>query len=555
MRYALALIAAALVAPTALRAADPPITFQTQPINRVLDDLRAAADLIGGEKAVKAFNESIKDKFGEKGFDGLDLNRPVVGYVQLAPKADDIVAVVAFPVTNEKDFVALCDRVFDFPPKDLGKGMYALPAIDPKHKARMKFADQYAYIAYGGNPEPALDAKALVAPNKVVDPADQAIFASKFHFDRLTPEVKKAVPSLLAEFRKELGLDEGKGGPLGPTESVVFKPLLEQVEKMFVRYAILLTGGDTATVRVTLDVPNGELAVEGALKGKPDTLLATAIAAQKPTTNKFGALLTPDTVAGFKTRLPFFNDELRTGTAKALEEGHKAVGQMPPGVKGFVDEFFKGAIRTVKAGEVDLVGAMRGPDKNGDFNFIVALAFDDATELGKEFKKLVESGTVPLEGDRFKWDADKLGKVSIHTLKLHDNGGFFDISRLFGGEKATAAFAFAPNGVFLVVGPDPVPALKVALAAKPVESPVLDVVVNPARMRKFAEKTGEGRAGGEVERAFGKEDKLISAVSLSVTGGKELKVRFGLNLRMLPKAAFAGESRSEPPVEIVPPKK
>ena len=87
MRYAFVLTAATLFAPAALRAADPaplpPITFQTQPVNRVLDDLRAAADLIGGEKAVKALNNGLKEKFGDKVFHGLDLQRPVVGYVTL----------------------------------------------------------------------------------------------------------------------------------------------------------------------------------------------------------------------------------------------------------------------------------------------------------------------------------------------------------------------------------------------------------------------------------------------------------------------------------------
>src|SRR5829696_1903375 len=109
MRYALVLTAAALFAPSTF-AADPAITFQTHPLDRVLDDLRAAADLVGGEKAVKAVNKAIKDKLGEKGFDGLDLSRPVVGYVLLDPKPENVVSVIAFPITGEKEFIAFCDR-------------------------------------------------------------------------------------------------------------------------------------------------------------------------------------------------------------------------------------------------------------------------------------------------------------------------------------------------------------------------------------------------------------------------------------------------------------
>ncbi len=546
MRYGLVLAAAALFAPASAFAADPPITFQTQPLNRVLDDFRAAADLIGGEKAVKAVNAAIKEKLGEKGFAGLDLDRPVVGYVSLAPKPEDIVAVVAIPVTNEKDFLALCERFNGSPPKDLGKGVYELPPLDPRYKAHMRFSERYAYISYGAKPEPALDEKALVPAVKLYDPAEQALVAAKFHFDRLTPAVKLAIPTYIEEIKKELGLG-GKVGLIGifgvgGQEAAILNPLVESVEKMLREYVLLLGGADTAALKLNLDVPTGDLSVEATLKGKPDTALAKVIAARKPTGNKFGALLTPDTVAGFKTRLPLFNDELKAGAVKALEEGQKHAN-LGNNAKGFVDEVFKGLIRTVKTGEVDLVGAVRGPDKDGDFSVVVAGAFEDTAALEKEFKKFVAADAPPDEAARFKWDADKAGKVAIHTYQFNRGGGFFDITKVFGGDKSVMAFAFAPTGVFVVIGPDPIPALKGALAVKPTDSPVLDVVLNPARVVKLVEKGG-GRPL-DAERALGKEDKLISAASLTVTGGNELKARFALNLRMLPRALVVDEFSTE----------
>src|SRR5947208_1588180 len=107
MRYALVLTAAALLAPQTLRAAEPLITFQTPPVDRVLADVRAAAEFVGGDKAIKSFDASIKDKFGEKGFDGIDLSKPVVGYVVLDTKPENIALVLALPVTGEKEFLAL----------------------------------------------------------------------------------------------------------------------------------------------------------------------------------------------------------------------------------------------------------------------------------------------------------------------------------------------------------------------------------------------------------------------------------------------------------------
>ncbi|MBN9117660.1 MAG: hypothetical protein J0I06_00565 [Planctomycetes bacterium] len=543
MRYALVLTAAALLAPFAFAAdaapaagaAGPPITFQTHPLDRVLDELRAAADIVGGEKAVKAVNKSIKDRLGEKGFEGLDLSRPLVGYVLLAPKPENITAVVALPIIGEKEFLALCDRANGEKHRALGKGLYQLPPLDPRYKARMRFSDQYAYIAYGANPEPALDEKALVPAQKLYDPAERAVVAARFHFDRLTPDVKLAIPAYVAEIKKELA-----GPNLDPDGTAVLKNAMPELEKMFARYALLLGGADTATLRLSVDVPASDVVIEAALAPKPNTELAKEIAARKPTGNRFAGLLTADTVIGFKTRLPFFNDELRAAGVKALEEGVRQAGNgAGPNGKGAVDELFKGLIRTVKTGEADVAAAVRGPDKDGAFNFVGAFAFEDGTALEKEFKKFVEKDAPADEQDRFKWDADKAGKVNIHTYKFAGQG-FLDPSKVFGGDKCTLAFAFAPKGVFVVMGPDAVATIKDALAVKPAESPVLDVVLNPARMAKFAEKIEIG-GGLETERVLGKEDKRISAASLRVTGGKELNVRLALNLRTLGRAATADE--------------
>lgn len=546
MRYALVLTAAVLFG-SAARAADPPITFQTHPLDRVLDELRAAADIVGGEKAVKAVNQKIKDTFGAKGFEGLDLSRPVVGYVLLDPKPENITAVVALPITGEKEFLALCDRTNTEKHKDLGKGLYQLPPLEPRYKARMRFVDQYAYIAYGFNPEPALDEKVLVPNQKLYDPAERAVVAAKLHFDRLTPAVKLALPVYLAEIQKELG--RGGGFGIGQQEFALLKPAQQELEKMFTRYALLLGGADTATLGVSVDVPASDVVVEATLAPKANTDLAKEIAARKPTGNRFAGLLTPDTVIGFKTRLPFFNDELKAAGVKALEEGaRQGANGVGPNSKAAIDELFKGLIRTVKTGETDIVAGIRGPDKNGDFSFVGVFAFEDSSALEKEFKKMIEKDSPADEQERIKWDADKLEKVSIHTYKFAGRG-FLDPSKPLGGDKCTLAFAFAPKGVFVVIGPDAIATMKDALAVKPTDSPVLDIVLNPARMVKFADKIEVG-GGLEVERVIGKEDKLVSAASLRVSGGKELSVRLALNLRVLGRAAPPDElERGEKPAD------
>src|SRR5262249_9865230 len=160
------------------------------------------------------------------------------------------------------------------------------------------------------------------------------------------------------------------------------------------------------------------------------------------------------------------------------EEGQKQA-RPGPNEKDMMDELFKGLIRIVKTGEADIVAGVRGPDKDGEFTFVGAVAFEDPSALEKEFKKFVEKDAPADEQERFKWDAAKAGNVSIHTYKFR-GGRFLDPSKVFGGDKCTVAFAFAPKGIFIVLGPDPVTVMKDALAVKPADSPVLEIVLNPA---------------------------------------------------------------------------
>ena len=528
MRYVLVLIAAALFAPLPARAGEPPITFQTQPLDRLLADLRAAVEMAGGEKAVKELNKSIKDKLGDKGFEGLDLNKPIVGYVLLAPKAEDIIAVVALPITGEKEFLSLCERINTGPkPKDLGKGLYEVPPFFPDLKARMRFVDGYAYIATGKKPESALDAKAIIPANKLHDPAETAALAGKLHFDRLTPEVKAALISLLLDAKKEL-LDKADA-----PDQAALKPVFVELEKLAKRYLLLLGGADTAALRVNFDPGTGELAVEAVLTPKPATELAKQIAARKPATNQFAGLLTNDTVAGFHYSAPLFADEMRAAFGALSEQQSKeALQNLPEAAKATVEELIKGQARTLKTGEFDFLLAVKGPDKNGHYGAVAAMSFDDPSALEKEFKKFMDDIGVPEMFGAFKWNADKAGTVNIHTFKMAAVP-VPELHKLF-GDDLTIAFAFAPKAIYVTFGADAVGVLKDALKAKPAAARRLDVLVNPAKLAKMVETAGGNSLA--VERAIGKEDKLLSATSLRVTSGKELTVRFAMSMKLIPRA-------------------
>ncbi len=67
---------------------------------------------------------------------------------------------------------------------------------------------------------------------------------------------------------------------------------------------------------------------------------------------------------------------------------------------------------------------------------------------------------------------------------------------------------------------------------------MFDILLNPNRLEKVVSAAAGPQAGGQVANILGAEDKLGSAFFVDATGGAELKVRIGLDLKILPRALY-----------------
>ncbi|QDU22263.1 hypothetical protein [Urbifossiella limnaea] len=524
----------ALVAAGPAAAADPAITFQTQPVGRILGDARAVVAKLVDEKAVGSINDAIKAKLGDKGFSGLDLGRPVLGYVHLPADPAKAVGVLVVPVTEEKAFLDFFERLTGAAPEKAAGGMYTVPAPDPGVSIGLRFAEGYAYLAAGGKgngPATVLAADQLVPTAKLLDPAEQSLLATRVYFDRLPKELRTQAREYIDRGKKAAGMLPFPPELMSPVE----KGLLEGLA-LGERWLKLSEGATEATARFTLDAPAAELGVEFTVLPRPGSDLAKLLAERKATTNRFAGVLTKDTAVGFVTRLPFFNKELRDAGTAGLDAALKATGGFGGPTGDLLQEALKGAKRTVATGEFDVAGSFRGPNKDGHFTGVLGVAFEDTKALEKAVKAAIDAEAPPDFQRVVKWNAEKVGGVAIHVIelgKLAGEGGFLGgPEKALGGPDAKVALAFAPKAAYGAVGPDAVAALKALLAAPPAEAPVLTVVLNPARWIKFMTK-GEAppREIEDVSKLFGSEDRPITIVSLAVTGGNDLKVTGRLSLR------------------------
>jgi hypothetical protein len=182
----------------------------------------------------------------------------------------------------------------------------------------------------------------------------------------------------------------------------------------------------------------------------------------------------------------------------------------------------------VNDGEFDVTMALRGPDADGLYTFVGAIAFEDPSALEKELRVLYKKQLPPMFKGWFNLDVAQVDKTNIHQIKV---GGLLppEVQKVF-GEESSVTLAFAPKGIFVVFGPDAVNVMKTALTVKKAPAPAFEVLVNRARISKLTAAFGK-----EAPAGFKAQDKLFQALAVSIEGGKELRINLSTNLQ-----AFAG---------------
>ena len=550
-------------APVLAEPPKPTIVFQGQPVSRHLGDFREMVRQVAGpeqaDQAVKKINEGIKEAFGEQGFEGLDTTRPIGGYVVLRDNLPDAFTVVVVPVTGEKEFVGLLERMkMKAEAVKDKKGVYKLELREgaaaevlPKG-ACVQFAGPWAYVLINSEP---VDAKDLVPTGDLFNNSDQSLMAARLYPDRIPEKLIKTALDQLDNTANGIKGFVGAGG-LEPAVARLAKTFLEDGPKLVRRYTETVQKEATeVALHLTWDAAASSIAGDLTITPKPGTGLAKDIAANAVVTNRFAGLIPKDAAVGAIFKLPLFAPETRSIVAALLEAGQEGLKGEHSGLQKqfhpIVDEVAKGFIGSVKKGDFGGAMALAGPDKAGKFTLVTGLTLDNAPAVekaaldlikGRDFAKIVQL------------DVAKAGGVSIHKVDLlaalpeRDRA---DIAKLFGTD-APGHVAFAKDAVFMALGSDSLDRVKAALEAKPGPGPMLDVVGNMKRLHAMVSATGGEREAADFAKIMGTDDKTISALRITVTGGDKLTVKGALNVHFLPRAAAATAAVKNPPQPVPP---
>ena len=520
--------------------AKPLITAQTAPLGTVLADVRAAARIIGGPELAEEFDDNLKESLGEKGFQGIDLTRRIVSYGELTAEAENSSAVMIIPITSEDEFKAFVGRLgpdgdkLKLVPADGQPGLYAVETDDGEGDVpvRLRFHERAAYVGINV-PVEALAVKALLPAAGLTRPADDSLFAYEFHLSRYTADGKAQAVAQSKKLREQM--DEA---PLPPGIKQALGKLFDMSDRLT---ESVIEDGDVAAYRLRFDAATGLAVIETALIPKPGTPLTADLAARTPTTNKFAGLVGKDSAVGFQTRLPLFAPELRAAAEAGIGELDIVAADVPEDLKPVFDEAKAGLVRTVKTGQFDLAAAVSGPNESDQFGVAVAVAFEDTSKLEKQLRDLFDKYKADQPALNFiKLDVAKVGTVNVHEAPL---GAFAPPpAQAIFGKGSSAYFAFGPTGIYVTFGPDALAAIKAAIALKPAKANVLNVLVNPARLKTLV-TIADPDTAAEMKEMLGGPDELLSAFDIDVTGGKELRVRFGVNLKLIPRGTFTGTRR------------
>ncbi|HUR54881.1 MAG TPA: hypothetical protein VMZ71_12165 [Gemmataceae bacterium] len=530
----------AVTSPIAAAPPKPALVLQGQPLGRLIGDLKEIVRLTAApgqdEAAVTAFVKSLEDAVGQKGFEGIDLNRPLALYVTMREKQDDHTVTLVVPITGEKEFLDLIDRAgAEVKAVEGKKGLFGLelPAAIFPHDSYVRIADGWAYLGFNG--EDVADAVNLVPVAELMDPRETAQLALRLYPERVPiPWLRRTLDEIqndLTAFKQFIPIEE-------KATKKAMDALIDEGLKLLRRTAESLhTDASLVTLRFTFDVGTGDTATEFVVTPKPGTPLAKDVSARPPTTNRFAGLVPPDAAIGYAGQWPLFSAESRAIAEADLEMNLADLKkEVPDLAHPALDELFKGLIRATKAGDGDYAMALCGPNKDGLFTAVAALSCDDAGATEKALRALAAKLPVKVVA----LDVDKAEGVSIHRVMVPLEDADKDVQKVF-GKTAALCVAFGPKAVYVAFGADALEKAKAALGAKGGPAPVVSLSGNPSRVAKLAGATAGPKGEKFAASLLGTEGKSRDALTVTLTGGAELTLRVSLNVKYLPRLLVNAE--------------
>jgi hypothetical protein len=507
-----------LMVPVQGRAADsatPGIIVRIQSIDNLLETVHYLANLAGKSEEAKQGEAFIKSMAGEQGLKGIDMKRPIGIYGDIGAMGIDSTSVLLVPVADEKAFLALLENLNIKADKD-ADGVYSVNVDNPLvGQAYFRFANKYVYATI--RDKEAIAPAKLLKPEQVLPADSTGVMSLALRIDKIPDNLKDL---FLTQF--ELQINEQKDKKEADETPAQHAIKVKTIEYLGKAITSLVKDGGEVGLRFEVDRQKHDLVLELSLTGKANSKLATSITDLGQAKSLFGGLLAKNAAVNgiLHVAVP---DDLKDSIGAAFDEGFKeALAKEKDATKhAQLEKVLKVISPTLKAGELDAGVSMRGPSKDGHYTIVGGIKVKDGASIDKALREAIKD--IPAkERDQIKLDAESQGNVKIHRVDAHKD---FDAEakRLFGENPIYVAIR--EDAALIGVGAEGLGALKEAISAAPKAAPPVLVEVSLAHLATAMAKD-QKHAPAAAQKAFTEKDS--DKITLTVSGGKALKVRFAM---------------------------
>lgn len=500
---------------------EPTLVVRVRSIDGLLADVKYLSELVGRPDDAKKIEAGLKQAL-PTGFQGIDPKRPLGVYATLDPDGNlqETTAVVLIPISDEKAFTGLVEKLSGQSVKSEDDGIQSLSLPNLPFPVYFRFANKYAYATI--REKDALAPARMLAPEKLLPPDHLPALSASFRIDHI-PDALKQIVLGQAELRLA-DVEEEKPAGETPAQHAL---KVQTAKAASQRIATVIKEGSELGIKLDVDRQAKVLSAELSLSGKPGSSLATEMATVGKGQSLFAGLAQPDSAVtfGLHALLP---EHLRKNLGPVIDEGFtNALAKEKDAAKRALAKKLLDAIApTLKSGDIDVAANLRGPAADQHYTLVAAIKVKDGANIETAFKDVLKD-LPEADKQKIKLDAETIDGVKVHRLDIQKD--LDDEGRKLFGENPLY-LAMRPNAVFLTGGVDALGALRTALATSPKSAPPMEVVAHFARLVPAMTKTkGDPKAAAKQAFTGGGTDQL----HVSVNGGDAIRLRLELQAAVI----------------------
>lgn len=522
----------------------PTWVFQGQPVNQLLALAREALRRIDrgeGPQLVESFDSALKKQLGDKGFAGLDLNRPWGGLALWRGKPEDAAFALILPITGPEAFLDLLQRLEIRAEKDAkDKLLYKVqfpssfsPPFSKDSYLRL-MPGQWAYLLL--NVDSAWPASALPKPEELWRDHPQAIGTLRLYPGRIPQaQIKSLIQELDNAIAGMRGLLAGDTSNWGKLTKVLF----DDVPAWLVRnIQSVAQEADEIEVQLLweLNNPGGQVILNAILRPRLGTPLARIVQQRGQSQQRFAGLarITPTAMA-LVIQPPQFAPEWQKlwSTLGEIAQEEIKEADWPKGVAEVFQEIAQSWRRDSQVGKLEGALLVREPNAKGYYSAALVWSCTGSKRVEKALQQLAQQRSF---APMFEMDVAKAGEWTVHRLKVwsllpaeaRDRG-----EQLF-GENPPLFVACGPDTLGLAIGADALTMLQQISQLRPGVGAAFEWHYQPKQIAALATiLTGDEEVGEHLRNLLGQEKNNTVGLQMHLKGGEQLRLTIRCHDRLI----------------------